>query len=556
MSESFKLDQSITLQGHGASQGIAFGKIVFLQRNNITTNKRYVENTDNEVIRFEKAREEAIHQLGNLYEKSLEKLGERNAFVFQIHQMMLDDPDYVSQIKDKIINEHVNAEYAVEQIGIKFQTLFTSMDNDYMQGRGADVVDISRRINEILSNQSGDLFKAPLISKDDGKAVILATDDLAPSETVSLDQNSVCGVITSKGSARSHTVIFARTLGIPSIISVGDELNKENLDGHYAIIDGSKGLIIIDPTESQKAHYQKIKLQEDALSLKFLKYKGKKTFTKDGRQINLYANIATDADIDLVKNFDAEGIGLFRSEYIYLQSKDFPEEQTQFEIYKDVLERMENKKVIIRTLDIGADKTCDYFMLKKEDNPAMGLRAIRICLTQPKIFKTQLRALYRASMFGNLSIMFPMIISKEEVIECLNICKEVENELRCEKIPFKANIEKGIMIETPAAALISDELAPLVDFFSIGTNDLTQFTLALDRQNADLNAFLDPYHKGVKKLIKMTIENGHKANIWVGLCGELASDRDFAKELIDMGIDELSVSPSTVLMLRASIATL
>ena len=554
MDSTYTIPVNKTLNGTPASRGVAFGQITFLHREAKPSTKHNIEDTKKECQRFEEARSKAISQLGHLYETSLEKLGEQNAFVFQIHQLMLDDPDYVSQIKETIKTQRVNAEYAVDFIANKFATMFKSMDNEYMQGRASDVIDVSRRLNNILLFKKGGL-QSPKVHKINGEPVILATDDLAPSETVQLDQDAVSGIITSKGSTRSHTVIFARTMGLPAVISLGDELN-EDLEGKFVIVDGAQGIVILEPDENTIALYKERKRTEDALRARLEQFRGKETYTLSGHKINLYANISAIADLDLVKASDAEGIGLFRSEYIYLSSKDYPTEDYQFEIYKEALASMEGRRVVIRTLDIGADKTADYFMLKKEDNPAMGMRAVRICLTQPEIFKTQLKALYRASVFGKLAIMFPMINSVEEVKGCLDICSEVERELTKDNIAFSPDIEKGIMIETPAAAIISDEIAPLVDFFSIGTNDLTQFTLAVDRQNAAIGKFLNPYHRAVLRLIENTVINAHKAGIWVGICGELASDENFTHELVRIGIDEISVVPSNILRLRARISTL
>ena len=541
------------IHGTPASRGIAMGRICFMQRHAPLASRRGIEDADAEVARFEKARAEAIAQLGSLYEVTVERLGEQNAVVFQIHQMMLDDPDYVDAIEQTIRDEMVNAEYAVEVTGHKFAELFSQMDNDYMQGRAADVIDVSRRLSDILNENSG--FKQPHHLVNANEPVILATDDLAPSETVQLDQNLVKGIITSEGSSRSHTVIFARTLGLPAVISIGNRLTPD-LEGKLAIIDGGAGRVIIDPDEKTQGIYADRKRTEDALRARLEQFRGRETRTLSGRKISLYANIGAVSDLDLVKSSDAEGIGLFRSEYIYLSSSDYPSEETQFNIYRETLSAMEGKRVIIRTLDIGADKTADYFMLKHEENPAMGMRAIRICLTQPEVFKTQLRALYRASVYGRLAILFPMISSVEEVKDCRRICEEVKEELRREGREYSDNIELGIMIETPASAVISDLLAEHVDFFSIGTNDLTQFTLAVDRQNAELGRFLNPYHRAVIRLIEMTVNNAHKHGIWVGVCGELAADEGFTHELVRMGIDEISVVPSSVLMIRARISTL
>lgn len=542
------------LTGIPASRGIAVGRISFLQRDVQQAARRTIEDVDAEVARFEKAREEAIAQLGALYETTVEKLGDQNAVVFQIHQMMLDDPEYVDAIENAIREEKVNAEYAVETTGSRFADIFRQMeDNDYMQGRAADVMDVSRRLSDILNQSSG--FNSPHQFVKSEEPILLATDDLAPSETVQLDQNLVRGIITSAGSARSHTVIFARTLGLPAVINIGSELTPD-LEGKMAIVDGATGRVILDPDEKTLALYAERKRTEDALRARLEQFRGKETKTLSGRKIHLYANIGAVSDIDLVKSSDAEGIGLFRSEYIYLQSQDYPDEETQFNIYKEALLAMDGKKVVIRTLDIGADKTADYFMLKHEENPAMGMRAIRICLTRPEIFITQLRALYRASVYGTLAIMFPMITSVEEVKDCIRMCDEVKAALAAEGKEYSDNVELGIMIETPASAVISDLLAEHVDFFSIGTNDLTQFTLAVDRQNADVGRFLNPYHRAVIRLIEMTVTNAHKHGIWVGVCGELAADEGFTHELIRIGVDEISVVPSSVLMIRARIATL
>ena len=513
---------SAVLQGTTANKGIAFGKISFLKRATDTDAKVHVDNTDSEIERFEKARLHAIAQLSALYEASLEKLGEQNAVVFQIHQMMLDDPDYVSSIKKLIVKEEANAEYAVTKVARRFEKQF-------LEKHG--------------------------ISFDNSGPIILATDDLVPSETVQLDSKKVTGIITSLGSTRSHTAIFARTMGIPTIVCVGDSLTPD-LEGKYAILDGNSGYIYIEPDEGTITRYSEMKKTDDAQHSHLEEFRGKETVTRSGRSIRLYANSGSLADIDLIKASDAEGIGLFRSEYIYMQAHDYPTEDEQFAIYKKVLQGMGKKKAIIRTLDIGADKTAEYFMLKPEENPAMGVRAIRLCLTNKALFKTQLRALYRASVFGNLSIMVPMITSVEEVIECKRIIEDIKVELKAQELEFADNVEFGIMVETPAAALISDELAPLVDFFSIGTNDLTQFTLAADRQNADLGTYLNPYHHAVVRLIETTIKNGHAAGIWVGICGELASDEKFLGKLIQLGIDEMPVVPSSVLTLRAKIASL
>ena len=542
------------LHGTVANKGIAFGKLSFVKRADIGHEKKEIKNTKAECARFEKARLHAITQLGALYDASLEKLGEQNAVVFQIHQMMLEDPDYVSSIKDVITKEHSNAEYAVTVVAQKFEKQFLEMDNDYMRGRAADIVDISRRINEILMMHDGILNNKGISYNHEG-SVVLAADDLVPSETVQLDQKAVAGIVTSKGSNRSHTAIFARTMGIPTIVCVGDSLT-EDLEGHFVIVDGNSGRIYVDPDNETIERFSEIKKTDDVQNSHLEEFRGKPTLTRSGNKINLFANSGSLADLELIKASDSEGIGLFRSEYIFMQASDYPTEEEQYEIYKKVLETMGDKKVIIRTLDIGADKTAEYFMLKQEQNPAMGLRAVRLCLANRALFKTQLRALYRASAFGNLSIMIPMITSVDEVIETKQIIREIKRELDEQELQYKDDVEFGIMIETPAAAIISDELAQHVDFFSIGTNDLTQFTLAVDRQNADLENYLNPYHHAVVKLIENTIINGHLAGIWVGICGELASDEKFLGKLIQLGVDEMSVVPSSVLSLRAKIATL
>ncbi len=546
--------RNITLKGISANKGIAFGKISFLKRVTSEYEKITVKSVKAECDRFEKARQHAITQLSALYDASLEKLGEQNAVLFQIHQMMLDDPDYVSSINDVIKKEKANAEYAVHKVALRFEKQFLEMDNDYMRGRAADVIDISRRVNEILMMHAGKIKKKGISFESDGP-VILATDDLVPSETVQLDKHTVTGIVTTKGSNRSHTAIFARTMGIPTVVCIGNKLTKRH-EGKFAIVDANTGTLYIDPDEATIIKFTEIKKTDDAQHSHLEEFRGLPTQTRSGRKIRLYANSGSLSDIDLVKASDAEGIGLFRSEYIYLQSQDYPTEDEQFEIYKEVLKGMGDKKVIIRTLDIGADKTAEYFMLKPENNPAMGLRAIRLCLNNKALFKTQLRALFRASIYGNLSIMVPMITSVEEVTETKTIIESVKKELTQQQFEYKDNVEFGIMIETPAAALISDELAPYVDFFSIGTNDLTQFTLAADRQNADLVKYLNPYHHSVVRLIEMTIKNGHAAGIWVGICGELASDEHFLAKLIQLGIDEMSVVPSSVLTIRAKISTL
>lgn len=548
--------QTDLLRGTPASRGIAFGRISFLKRVSTSPGKRKIRDPEAECERFEKARLHAIAQLASLYEVSFEKLGEQNAVVFQIHQMMLDDPDYVSAITSMIKKEYVNAEYAVNQVALRFEQQFRAMDNEYMQGRAADVVDISRRVNEILIMHAGRIKNKNAKPNISDGPILLATDDLAPSETAQLDPEKVKGIITAAGSTTSHTVIFARTMGIPAVICLGNELLDPEMEGRSAILDGGSGMLILDPDSNTLKEYEERKRTDDAQRAHLEQFRGKITRTRSGKKINLYANAGSLADLELVKAADAEGIGLFRSEYIYLSCSDFPTEDFQFDIYRKLLKDMQGKRVIIRTLDIGADKTAEYFMLKPESNPAMGLRAIRLCLNNRLLFKTQLRALFRASMYGNLGIMLPMIVSVEEVLESRKIIEEVKNELSRQGIPFAPRIELGIMVETPAAALISDELAPLVDFFSIGTNDLTQFTLAADRQNPDLRKYMVPHHHAVLRLIEMTIKNAHAAGIWAGVCGEAAADETFLAKLLQLDIDEISVVPSSVLKLRAKISTI
>ena len=497
------------------------------------------------MARFEEAQETAIAQLGELYDKAMEDVGEVNAAIFEVHQMMLMDLDYVDSIKNIITTQEVNAEYAVATTGDNFSQMFASMDDAYMQGRAADVKDVSDRLLGILSDagESGVVADEP---------VIVAADDLVPSETVQLDKSKVLAFATMYGSANSHTAILARTMNIPAVIGLGEGLAKE-YDGHMAAIDGFTGTIYIDPDEeTMKAMTEK--REEDRRQKALLEeLKGKENVTLSGQKINVYANIGNLSDVGAVLKNDAGGIGLFRSEFLYLESEDFPTEEQQFQVYKQVAENMAGKKVIIRTLDIGADKQVDYFGLDKEENPALGYRAIRICLTRPEIFKTQLRALYRASAYGQIAIMFPMIISVKEVKQIKAIIEEVKEELRQAQIPFREDVELGIMIETPAAVMMSRELAKEVDFFSVGTNDLTQYTLAIDRQNQKLDAFYDPHHPAVLAMIRMAAENAHAEGKWIGICGELGADLELTEEFLAMGLDELSVSPAMVLPLRKKI---
>ena len=535
----------ITISGKSVFGGVSIGKLLFYQRNSKVIKRTHIDDVDAEWKRFQEAKDTAVDQLKGLYEKALADVGEANAMIFEIHQMMLEDLDYLESIENIIRTQEVNAEYAVATTADNFAQMFAAMDDAYMQGRAADVKDVSERVLDILSGADTGL-------KEMKEPCIIAADDLAPSETVQLDKSKVLGFATQYGSSNSHTAILARTMNIPAIIGMGEELLKE-YSGRDAIIDGFTGTLYIDPDEETlKAMQEK---REKDLEQKALleQLKGKENVTKSGRKINVYANIGNVSDLGAVLKNDAGGIGLFRSEFLYLENTDFPTEEQQFSVYKQVAESMAGKKVIIRTLDIGADKQVDYFGLDKEDNPALGYRAIRICLTRPEIFKTQLRALYRAAMFGNISIMFPMIISVNEVLRIKEIIAEVKEELKNEGIPYKEDVELGIMIETPASVMVSRELAKEVDFFSVGTNDLTQYTLAIDRQNSKLDEFYDPHHPAVLAMIKMAAENAHAEGAWIGICGELGADLELTEEFLKMGLDELSVSPSMVLPLRKRI---
>ena len=531
----------ITLSGKSVFGGVAIGKIAFYKRQEKQVRRYHVEDTEAEVARFEDAQETAIAQLGELYDKAMEDVGEANAAIFEVHQMMLMDLDYVDSIKNIITTQEVNAEYAVATTGDNFSRMFASMDDAYMQGRAADVKDVSDRLLGILSDagESGVVADEP---------VIVAADDLVPSETVQLDKSKVLAFATMYGSANSHTAILARTMNIPAVIGLGEGLAKE-YDGHMAAIDGFTGTIYIDPDEeTMKAMTEK--REEDRRQKTLLEeLKGKENVTLSGKKINVYANIGNLSDVGAVLKNDAGGIGLFRSEFLYLGRNDFPTEEEQFQAYKQAVQTMAGKKVIIRTLDIGADKQVEYFNLGKEENPALGYRAIRICLKQPEIFKAQLRALFRAAVYGNLSVMYPMITSTEEVEKIYAIVAEVEEELKAQEVQYKIP-EQGIMIETPAAVMISDRLAEMVDFFSIGTNDLTQYTLAIDRQNEQLDDFYNPHHEAVLRMIRMVVENAHKCGKWAGICGELGADLTLTEQFVRMGVDELSVAPSMILKLR------
>ena len=537
-----------TIQGKGVSKGVANGPVYFYRRGGGEIVKTAVADAAAEKQRFENARSTAMEQLAALYEKAVAEVGEEGAALFEAHQMMLEDLDYIDGINDMIEGEGVNAEYAVSQVAEQFAAMLAAMDDAYMQARAADVKDISNRVIGILQGVvAGGI--------DSDVPVILASDDLAPSETVQLDKSKILGFVTSGGSGNSHTAILARTMGIPAIIGVGDALT-EGLEGKSAIIDGSTGEVAIDPDEVTSQRLLRKQAEERALKELLDQLKGKENVTLDGRKVMVYCNIGSPDDVDPVLTNDGGGIGLFRSEFLYLQNDDYPTEEQQFQAYKTVAERMGGKRVIIRTLDIGADKQADYFQLEKEENPAMGLRAIRICLTRPEVFKTQLRALYRASAYGKIAIMFPMITSVWEVQEIKRICDGVKAELRAEEIPFNENVELGIMIETPSAVMMSDRLAKEVDFFSVGTNDLTQYTLAVDRQGNNLDKFFDSHHPAVLRMLKMAADNAHKAGIWIGICGELGADVSLTETFLAIGIDELSVSPAAVLPLRSAIRSI
>lgn len=530
------------LNGKSVFGGIAIGKIKIFDKGGSVVKREKIEDVQAEIARFEGAKETAKEQLGDLYEKALKEVGEVNAMIFEVHQMMLDDLDYVEAITHMIEGQNVNAEFAVATVGDNFSEMFAAMDDDYMKARAADVKDISNRVVAILQGKqdTGILYDEP---------VIIVADDLAPSETVQLDKSKVLAFVTRHGSTNSHTAILARTMNIPALIGID---YADDMDGKQAIVDGYDGLFYVDPEEDVTKTYQ-AKQQEDIDKKRLLQeLKGKEDVTLDGKHIHLYANIGSVADVASVLQNDATGIGLFRSEFLYLGTDTYPTEEEQFAAYKTVAENMAGKKVIIRTLDIGADKQVDYFNLGKEDNPAMGYRAIRICLNEPEIFKTQLRAIYRASYYGKISIMFPMIISVNEVHQIKAIVEEVKAELDEQGIPY-GDVEQGVMIETPAAVMISDLLAKEVDFFSIGTNDLTQYTLAIDRQNPRLDSIYDSHHEAVMRMIRMVVENGHKENCWVGICGELGADTTLTETFLKMGLDELSVSPSMVLKVRDTI---
>lgn len=535
-----------TLKGKGVYGAIALGRISVFTRREASVKRTHIEDIEAEKARLEKAKGKATEQLRTIYEKALKEVGEANAQIFEIHQMMIEDEDYNESIASIIETQSVNAEYAVAVTADNFSEMFASMDDAYMQARSADVRDISNRIISCLSDGGG----SDAVSDE---KVIICADDLAPSETVQLDKDKVLAFVTAFGSSNSHTAILARNMNIPAVIGVGTELLNTVKSGVFAAVDGYTGEIFIDPDEETVARLEKKRKEDEEKKHLLQELKGKENVTLDGRKINIYANIGSVDNIGAVLANDAGGIGLFRSEFLYLESSDYPTEEQQFAAYKRVIESMAGKKVIIRTLDIGADKQVDYFGLEKEENPALGYRAIRICLTRPEIFRTQLRALYRASAYGNLGIMFPMITSVSEVEKILAMCGEVREQLRAEGVEVSDNVELGIMIETPAAAIISDRLAPMVDFFSVGTNDLTQYTLACDRQNANIEQFIDTHHEAILRLIEMSAENAHKHGAWIGICGELAADTSLTETFLRMGIDELSVSPTFVLKVRDAV---
>jgi len=528
-------------KGKSVFGGIAIGRIKVYNKSEQQVKRVHIDDTEHEKKRYYAAVDKAAMQLQELYDKAVKEVGEANAAIFEMHQIMLTDDDYKESVENIIDSQHVNAEYAVAQTGDNYAAMFAAMEDEYMRGRSADVKDISERLINVLSG-----FNASSMVSDE--PVIIVAEDLAPSETVQLDKDKILSFVSVKGSVNSHTAILARTMGIPALIGT-PVIPDNDIDGKMGIVDGNSGCLYVDPDNEKLGYYRK--KQDEQLKQKELLQllKGREDITIDGRKIKLYANIGNVKDVMTVKANDAAGIGLFRSEFIYLERDTFPTEEEQFNIYRTVAENMAGKPVIIRTLDIGADKQCDYFNMDKEDNPALGMRAIRICLTRTEIFKTQLRALYRASAYGNINIMYPMIANMWEIDRIKEIEKEVRDELKQQGIDI-GDVQTGIMIETPAAVMLSDELAEKVDFFSIGTNDLTQYTLAVDRQNPKLDSFFDPHHPAVLKMIKMVVDNAHKAGIWAGICGELGADTSLTREFLKMGVDELSVSPGRILPIR------
>ena len=537
----------VKCSGKSVLKGIAAGKLYLYRKKEFVLTQEKVGDPEAEIERFEEARQKACSQLDVLYEKAVKEAGEEQAMIFDVHRIMLDDGDYLDAIREEIRSTGVNAAYAVNVTGERFAQMFASMDDDYMKARSADVLDISRRVAGILAGAG----EEGIVSDE---PVILLADDLAPSETVQIDKSRILALVTREGSTNSHTAILARSMNIPALVQTDVEL-KEEYHGKPAVVDGFEGALYIEPQEDLLAGLLRKKEEADRARAELEMLKGLDNVTSDGRRIDVYANIGSVEDVDRALEADAGGIGLFRSEFIYLGRNDFPSEEEQFEIYREVLSRMGGKKVVIRTLDIGADKQADYFELPKEENPAMGYRAIRICLTRQEIFRTQLRAIWRASIYGTAAVMFPMIISVKEIRKIREIVEDVKKELAAEGIPF-GNVETGIMVETPAAAVISDELAKEVEFFSIGTNDLTQYTLAIDRQNQKLESFYDAHHEAVLRLIGMTVKNAHAAGIWCGICGELGADTSLTETFLNMGVDELSVSPSSVLGVRKAVRDL
>ena len=528
-------------QGKSVFGGIAIGRISVHKKDEQQVKRVRIEDSEQEILRYRQAKQTAMEQLQGLYQKALKEVGEANAAIFEIHQMMLEDDDYNESVENIIRMQQVNAEYAVASTGDNFAQMFSAMDDDYMRARSADVKDISERVLSVLGGRATGIAAS-------GEPVIIVADDLAPSETVQLNKDLVLSFVTVHGSVNSHTAILARTMSIPALIGTAIPLT-DDIDGKVGIVDGKNGCIYVDPDEETLGRMQQLKLEEQEKKELLQTLKGRENITIDGKKIMLYANIGNSKDLAAVLQNDAGGIGLFRSEFIYLERDTFPTEEEQFQIYRTVAETMAGKPVIIRTLDIGADKKCDYFEMEPEENPAMGCRAIRICLTRPEIFKTQLRALFRASAFGNISIMYPMIISVDELRKIKTIVAEIRQELTEQGVTF-GEPKQGIMIETPAAVMMSEELAKEVDFFSIGTNDLTQYTLAIDRQNPKLDAFYDPHHPAVLRMIQMVVENAHKAGIWAGICGELGADTTLTRRFLAMGVDELSMSPGSILPVR------
>ena len=535
------------IQGKGVCGAVTMGKLYFYKKDNDTISRKTITDPEAEQQRFDRARQQAAQELDALHEKALREVGEIHAQIFEIHRMMLEDEDYCSSVSHIIHTQRVNAEYAVLRTSDSFSQMFSTMTDEYMQARAADVVDISNRLIRCLSGGS----EESLLTQE---PVILVAEDLTPSETVQLDKEKILAFLTLRGSENSHTAILARTMAIPAVVGLG-QLDPA-MEGKTAIVDGFTGTVCIDPDAEAVAAYTRKKQQEEEKHRLWQSLRGKPNTTRDGRSIRLYANIGGLGDISAALQNDAGGIGLFRSEFLYLQNDHMPTEEEQFRAYREAAEKLAGKPVIIRTMDIGADKQIDYFHLPKEENPALGYRAIRICLSEPELFRTQLRALYRAGVYGDLSIMFPMITSPEEIRHIQKQAELARQELQQQEIPFREHMETGIMIETPAAAVISDILAPMVDFFSIGTNDLTQYTLAIDRQNPSLEAFYQPHHEAVLRLIQQVIQNAHKAGIWAGICGELGADPALTERFLRMGVDELSVSPAKILPIREKIRSM